>query len=700
MDQAIGFFFAWEGASAPRGPWAHLLVAEARGAEGMNTLYDYEIDLVRAADAPEVRTEDLLGSRATLRIRTLVSPGWRLVHGVLSEVEQLGVHGESRFRVRLSPPFVRATMMRKSVIWVDKTLEHILTSTLQRDELGMGLTPSQAEEAEVHDDWGNHYQGFRATFAWRCSDMSRLADENARPYCVQYEETDFAFVSRLLEEEGIAYHFEHTTDECVLVLSDTDLAKRFLANELTLAIDAKHREVRDMRLGGRLRPQSVSLFDYDWRRPDLDLTALSPSGAAPFLTAEQPARYGYSRELGEKLAAIREGAEDTERLFATLVTSCRVLSAGTTFAIGHPTDRFSGNYLVRRMRVHLVHRSSFSAGQAEGPSYVAQIEALWCGAPGAELDSRYRPLRATPRPRVMGTQTAVVTADSPEQEINVGGPSDLGCVRVRFHWDRDTRRHQTEPTSCWVRASQMFAGGRGHGAMFHPRVGDEVLVEFLEGDPDQPIIVGRVYNGRNLSPENATARPTYSCIKSMTSPFNGNYNMIAFDDLQGEEKFIVHAARDYIEEILHDSSRSVANFDTVKVFGDQVTWIKGHQTYTVLSGLDLTVVGVFREQTDGMKIVEVTGVRLSTIGVLDSTESPMIVRKATLITDTGKVITIQGDDVFVKGNDVTITASSDVVVRGGSVTVEGSAEVDVRAGKVNVEAKTVNVKGGSINLNC
>src|SRR5690606_2075652 len=133
-------------------------------------------------------------------------------------------------------------------------------------------------------------------------------------------------------------------------------------------------------------------------------------------------------------------------------------------------------------------------------------------------------------------------------EIHVGGPSDLGCVRLRFRWDMDDARCAEEPSSCWVRVSQFFAGA-DHGALWHPRVGDEVIVEYLDGDPDRPIVTGRVYNGIRPAPENATQRPTYSAIKSNTSPYNGNYNLLAFEDLQGNEEIIIHAARDYTTNV-------------------------------------------------------------------------------------------------------------------------------------------------------
>jgi len=492
------------------------------------------------------------------------------------------------------------------------------------------------------------------------------------------------------------------------VLSDNDRAKRYLAEELTLTTDGRNREVRDMRLGGRLRPQSAMLSDYDWRRPDLDLAAISPFGRSAFMTCEQPARYGYSRELGEKLAAVREEGFMSDALFARLTTSCRAISAGTTFSVDHPSDRFAGIYLARRVHVQLRQRFSFGAVGGEEPTYQADIEALWCAAPGGDPRSLYRPLRSTPRPHVPGSQTAVVTAEvGQDQEINVGGESDIGCVRVRFHWDRDVERHRVEPTSCWLRVSQVFAGGRGHGAMFHPRVGDEVIVDFLEGDPDRPIITGRVYNGRNLSPENATNRPTYSCIKSMTSPFNGNYNMIAFDDLQGEEKFIIHVAKDFIANIEHNSSRCVANFDEIKVFGDQSIWVKGTQTLEVLSGQLIQIHADQITQVAGHQSITVNaGMDVTVIGVQMTNataaailEAPVIVRKGLSISDSAMTVSIDGSVITIRGGAVTVQGQN-VDVVGDTVAVKGG-QVDIAsAGAVNVGAGVVNVKGGSINLNC
>ncbi len=753
MDRGSKFFFAWEGASGAGGPWGQLLVLEARGKEALSTDYEYVIELALADGAAEVDCTQMLGARATLRVVTEVEPAVRLVHGILSEVEEIGVEKGMRLRVRLSPPFAKARLWKKSVIHVDKKIQDILEKTLERTSSGMAFTRSgdAREEASPEDD---SYTPFKATYCFRVTDLARLQDPNARPYVVQYQESDVDFVARMLEEEGIAYHFEHTPSECVMVLSDSDLGRDNKHSMLTVGQDLLHRHVANLRLGGRLRPKAIALRDYDYRKPDHELVAGSPGlGAdAHGITVEDPARYQYSTELGEPLAKAREEQFDSERTFVSLVSNCRAIAAGTLFTLDH--SKAGGVYLATRVEVHLKQRASF--GRHDDDPYVVRIEALRAGESGSDdLESKFRPARTTPRPRVFGTQTAMVTAEPNQdsQEINVGGEGDFGSVRVRFHWDLG-ERDSSEPSSCWVRVSQMFAGGRGHGAMFHPRVGDEVIVDYLEGDPDRPIITGRVYNGKNLSPENATKRPTYSCIKSMTSPFNGNYNMIAFDDLQGDEKLIVHVAKDFIANILHDSSRFVANFDKVEIKGNQWTLIHGNQEFTVLANQDITIAGnqtvgvagnqatgVDGHQTcavhggqevtiqggqkttiDGGQTFAVNAVRNTVISALDTTSAgALISRTAPTIYEASVTHTIDSSVVTVNGATISLLATGVVIVNAPAVVVNAPAvsvnaadatvnasgtakveagTVDVKAGKVNVKGGTVDVKGGSINLNC
>jgi type VI secretion system secreted protein VgrG len=699
MHRSEEFFFAWDGAGGPAGPFSHLLVVEATGVEAMSRPYAYTIDLVVAEGAPDVALGDLVGRLATLKVRTRIDPAVRRIHGVVSEAEQLGdVHGRSRFRVRLTPPFTLARMMRRCRVFVDRTLADVLDETLTRaDRKGMALELSKAEPATPDGD-SDDWQAPVATYVWRVTDVSRLYDLRARPYCVQYEESDVAFVERLLEEEGIAYHFEHTATECVLVLSDNDGARDFLAEDLVLAPEALNREVRDLRVGGRLRPLAYGLMDYDWRKPDLWLAAVGGDQAEDTRgTLEQPGRFEHSPELGQKLADVRFGELETERTFGSFKTACRALGAGLLFTIEHPKVPFAGMYLAQQLRVTMRQPAHFGTVQDGEPSYEAHVDVV-LSKPTDEgrSESAFRPGRMTPRPRITGSQTAVVTSEpGVEQEINVGGDADVGCVRLRFHWDVARGPDDRTPTSCWVRVSQMFAGGRGHGAMFHPRVGDEVIVEYLEGDPDRPIVTGRVYNGRNLSPENATNRPTYSCIKSMTSPYDGNFNMIAFDDLQGEEKFIVHVARDYISNIRHDSSRFVANFDKIEVKGDQLTIIHGAQTTAMNNGQHVTILGSQDYTITVNQTLLVGNLRMTTIGGTD-----LEIVNGSDITVSAVMIAEQAPLISSVATTISLTGKSDLHAKAPTLTIDGNI-VSIHGAVVMISGdSTVNINGGSVNLNC
>jgi type VI secretion system secreted protein VgrG len=670
--------FSWEKASHPDGPWMQLRVVSVAGGEEISGRYEYVIDLVRRPDGADVDVEAMIGARATLRIRTRTQPAFRLVHGIVVEAGEIAdavregtTPGHDRYRVILASPLERVNQLTKSLVFLDKTVREIVDATLQRQSLGAGLTPSTMAFAAAAADDGDAttYLPFKTTYAWRVVDVTRIMAKDARPYVVQYQEGDRDFFARLLEDEGIAYHWEHRHGELCLVLSDFDRGRAWLPDEQACAPGLPGREIFGWRAGRRLRPRSVLVDDFDWERPDLDLLAASPSGITELTTFEQPGGYRASRQAGEKLAEKREQRLDSERRWAAAETSCRALGAGSVVHIEH-AGRAPGRYLVTTVEMAARDHDGFGATNAEEPTYRAHLVLLRCDDDG---ESHFRPARATPRPRIHGTQTAWVTADptSPTDEIHLGGPSDIGCVRLRFHWDQDHARCAQEPSSCWVRVSQIFAGGRGHGALWHPRVGDEVIVAYLDGDPDRPIVVGRVYNGRNLAPENATNRPTWSAIQSMSSPYDGNYNLIGFEDQQGAEQIVIHAAKDFVTNVEKASSRNVGTNDDVTVDGNQKTHIKGNQDVTV------------------------DGTRDTRVGVKDSLSSPIIeiAADSLLVAKSGAVTQVTAGSML-------LCAAPVIHVAGGLVIVDGNIINITAKAAVNVVAGVVNVNGGSINLNC
>ena len=705
------FFFAWEGAEHPEGPFRHLDVLEFHGKEAMSALYWFTIDLVRRDGAPDIDAPDLVGKSAALRILTGTAPESRIIHGVIASAEELGeVETGTRYRVVLGPPFFRATMLQKSVIYLDKTLRQIIDEVLTRSAWGAGLSLSSAAGAEDDSDM-TCFRPAKATYAWRVLDQARLSDRTARPYCVQYAESDFAFVSRLLEEEGISYHFEHTREECVLVLSDFDGGRAQIDASAPLGQAHSGREITQFRIGGRMRPRSQSLHDYNWRKPKLDMLAISSGGVTELQTHEEPGRYQESKETGAALAEVRRQRFDTERAWGAGESRCRVLGAGHVFRLEHDNDRFSGRYLVTAIEHIGRERDSFSSMKgADANPYVNRFECARCGSKDAEAESHFRPARVTQRPRIVGSQTAVVTGEpsAPDAEINVGGPENIGCVRLRFHWDLDTGRLAKEPSSCWVRVSQMFAGG-GHGALWNPRVGNEVIVDFLDGDPDRPIITGRVYNGLNPPPDNPTSRPTYSAIKSMSSPEDGNFNMIAFEDQQGNEQIVIHAAKDYVMQIKHDGSRSVGNNDKTSVAGAQTVSVTGSQSttsaadiassaganYTAHAGSDMSLgAGANLNASAGAKMGLHAGAALKADAPLvDIVAGGTASVKAPVVTVAGQAqVSVGAPMITAVGAMIVISGSGGVAIKGGAVKISGSV--------VNIDgASEVTVKGGVINLN-
>ncbi|WP_437876012.1 type VI secretion system Vgr family protein [Sorangium sp. So ce513] len=712
--------FAWEGANrSDDGPWHHLRVLELRGREAISELYSFELDLLRPHHTPDVDVTELVGKRASLRIATKDNPPFRLIHGEIAAAEELGeVQLGTRYRVTLAPPFWRATMLKKSIIYLEKTIQQIVEQALTRTAWGAGLVASSGDAAEDDGD-ESAFRPAKATFAWRVVDMSRIADPSARPYCVQYQESDIDFVARLLEEEGISYHVEHTKAECVLVLTDNDGGRPRLDPARPLGPGIAGREIGDIRMGSRVRPTSVVLSDHNWRKPQLDLLASAPAGATDAAVYEHPGRYEESKETGERLAEQRIRRLDTERAWAAASGACRLLGAGTLFTLEHPTSKWNGTYLVTRIE-HLAHeRGHFAAGAGDQEPYRCRFEAIRCGGSGDEAASGFVPARSTPRPRIHGSQTAVVTAEPshPEAEINVGGPSAIGCVRVRFHWDIDVGRHEKEATSCWVRVSQMFAGSRGHGAVWHPRVGDEVIVDFLDGDPDRPLITGRVYNGINLTPENATKRPTYSAIKSYTSPFNGNYNLLSFEDAQGEEEIHLHAARDLTTEVTRNASRTVGVDDATEVGGDQSTQVAGSQSTSAGAITQTAGTTVAVHAGDGMTLSAGTTFVGSAGGNMSlGANGDAIVTAGSHVTLGAPIIEITGEGnidvaapwIDVKGGPKLRAGAALVEVNGTTtVLINGGNAISIKGGTINVSGGTVNVagdgtvtiKGAVVNLN-
>ncbi|MFO0761425.1 MAG: type VI secretion system tip protein TssI/VgrG [Byssovorax sp.] len=657
------FTFAWEGVRGD-GAWSLLQVVEFRGHEEMSRLYRYEVTLLAKqalgdGDASgEVDPRDLVRARATLRIRTLSDPMYKVVHGIVTEAEEIGPAPDGMlYRVVMMPPLIRAQYRKRCRVFLEKTTRQILEAVLQGDP-----SLSLAKEGTVEPDDGalGGFTPAAETFTFRLTDGARLDDVSVRPYCVQYNESDLAFVARLLEEEGLSYHIENGREACLLVISDKDAGRARLDPFAPLGPNVPGREISAVKLGARLRPKVVAIGDYNWKKPALDMLAERKVEADSLFDFSYPGGFPETPEQGVPLATAMLERFETEADYAVLEGKCRVLSAGSIFHLEHPKSRYEGEYLVTKLQVR-GEQQGVLKNDASGKTVPFSVHVECARKSGDKAsESRFRPARVTPRPRIYGTQTAFVTADpsSPGAEINVGGPpgAEIGCVRVRFHWDRDAARLGKEPSSCWVRVSQLFAGP-GQGGMFHPRVGTEVIVDYEDGNPDRPIVVGRVYNGANVAPGLAVGASSFSTMKTYTSPGGGKYNEFSFEDGPGKEEVKLHAAHDWNSECGHDRSESVANDSSSSVGANRSESTAINYTKTVGSN-SMVVIGANSSETVGAN--QSLSVGGNQTALIAGNQSEQIGENQSLHVSGNQSSTIDGSrDATVTGSDTqTITGAT------------------------------------------
>jgi type VI secretion system secreted protein VgrG len=613
------FTFACEGVGGKGDPWDALRVVRFHGKEAISSLYRYEVVLLAPLDPPPV--SELIGRRATLRIATLSSPAFKVVHGIVVEAEEIAALPEGRtLRVLLAPPWARAKHRARCRIFLEKTLRQIIERVLHDDPLMRKAGAAAPEPDAGSPDFTPAEEGF----AWRIADTSRLDNKRVRPYVVQYNESDFAFVSRLLEDEGISFHIENGDAVSLLVLSDSDAGRTKLTPPVIGAgIDG--REIRGFFSGARLRPGAVVLGDYNWKQPSVEMTAKAGGDGADLFEHVYPGGYPDEASQGRPLASAILGRHLTEARFAHGEGWLRVLSAGTIALLEHKKARLEGEYLVTSLEVRGeqagVLKSDPQADTTE--PFLARFECARRGEGPSVAESNFRPARSTPRPRIIGSQTAVVTAEpsSSAAEINVGGPDgiNIGCVRLRFHWDTDEERLGEEPSSTWVRVNEPFAGS-GMGGVWHPRVGTEVIVEFEEGDPDRPLVVGRVYNGVNRPHGGGAA--SKSTFKSNASPGGAVHNEITFEDTAGGELIYTNAGKDMetdvgnnrLETVAVDATMNVGANDTETIGANCAVSVGANDTLTigandthVIAGNCSTTIGANSLSVIGASETHITG---------------------------------------------------------------------------------------------
>ena len=503
-----------------------------------------------------------------------------------------------------------------------------------------------------------------------------------RDYCVQYRETHLDFVSRLLEEEGIFYFFEHTAEKHTLVLADATSAirpcpKRDKAQFRPEATYHDDDVITSCTIEQVARTGKVALTDYNFETPSASLDATS-SGEAPEELYDYPGSYA-EREAGSQILRGR--------------STCRAFQAGFRFTMqDHYRRDLNKAYTITRV-YHGAGSGGFLASSGDEFDYQNQFEAIPHAVP-------YRPARRTPRPIVHGTQTAVVVGPRGE-EIYV---DKYARVKVQFHWDRLGKND--ESSSCWIRVASTWAG-KNWGAIQIPRIGQEVIVDFLEGDPDQPIITGRVYNAAQMPPYDLPANGTQSGVKSRSSKQGGeaNFNELRFEDKKGSEQVYLHAEKDWATMVENDHTRTVGNDETqtVKrdrtrtVERDETLTIKRHRTKTVEGDEKTTVNGARTETVQKDEKITINGKRTESVAQDES------------ITIGGKrATTVATDDKFSIGGKREASVAMDDKVSAGmnieqsagmSLTLEAGMSIEIKAGvslKLSAGASSIEISPAGV----
>jgi type VI secretion system secreted protein VgrG len=649
----------------PLGPDALVLVS-LRGREQVSRPFAFELDLV--SERQDVAAKDLLGRPVSFRV---TPPGGepRHFHGHVRRLASgTEVRQEARaYRAEVVPWLWFLTLTTDSRIFQEKTALEVVET--------------------VFGDLG--YSDFEVF-------VNRSLER--RDYCVQYRETDFDFVSRLLEEEGISYWFRHEATRHVLVLSDHAGAfGRTTPYDLEFwdGTTAAPDQVTQWERAQEFRPGRFTHRDFNFETPGQDLTAsartvVDQPGTERFEVYEHPGSY-HDRALGADLVNLRMEELEVPATLVRGASVCPALAPGQKFKMArHVLPAETGQVFVLTSVEHSAWDMSHVAGAGRAPGYE---NSFTCVPDGVKL----RPPRTTPRPVVHGSVTAFVTGPKGE-EVYV---DKYGRVKVQFHWDREGQRD--EKTTCFVRVAQSWAGAQW-AAHFWPRIGQEVVVSFLEGDPDRPLVVGSVYNADTMPPYALPANRTRSGWKTRSTPKGSaeNFNDIRFEDKKDAEEVYVHAERDFVRVVENDDVLKVG-FDK-KDPGDQTIDIFNHRTVTLAEGDDTLVV------KQGDRTVKVdTGHDSLTVAKgnrsvkVETGNHDLVVSKGNRSTKVSAgsdtLEAMQKIELKVGANSIVIDQKG-ITVKGIMVTVEGSAKLDAKSPLTTVKGDGVlTLKGGITMIN-
>jgi type VI secretion system secreted protein VgrG len=655
-----------------------LLATGFRGCEELSNLFSFELALL-AENSTTIDFSKIVGSEVTLKVATPGEGGetqWRYLSGICASFSQ-GDRNErfTAFYAEIVPRLWLLTRQVQSRIFQQKSVPDILKEVFEGFDC----------DYQLHDQY------------------------EAREYCVQYRETDFDFASRLMEEEGIYYFFKHSESGHKMILADS-LTSHLDVPGLTKArygmIEGGPRKadhIFEWRKTQTIRPTKYSLWDHSFQQPKQNLEAnakIIPSvhaGAvehklngqinAPLEIYEFPGGYavrfdGVNPSGGEqpdrlqklfaeneKTAKLRIQAEAAESVKIVGSSSCPNFIAGHKFQLERHFDA-DGDYVL----VSVTHDASMVDAYASGSgaANLSYSNSFTC----IPLTLPFRPKRKTPKPFVQGVQTALVTGPAGEEIFT----DKYGRVKVQFYWDRQGKKDAN--SSCWLRVGQSWAG-KNWGSVQIPRIGQEVIVAFVEGNPDEPLIVGSVYNPETMPPYELPGQKVVCGLKSNTHKGKG-YNEMSMNDTAGKEKVTIHAQYDMDTTVEHDHSLTVHNNHKSTVDGTHTETVDGDTKVTITGG-------AYSHKVAANKAERVANAESTLI----SETAHIYIQAATSIQLHVGASTLwmsQDGTINLTGTDITISGSNTVTVLGGQSILNAAPEIEIagdQEAKLGVKSQNI-----------
>ncbi|WP_085700738.1 type VI secretion system tip protein TssI/VgrG [Pseudomonas sp. B26(2017)] len=598
------------------------------GREAISQPFVFEVELV--SEQPSLDLETLLHKPAFLQL----SPDGSGIHGLIYRAAQ-GDSGKrlTRYSVTLRPQLAYLAHRINQRIFQNLSVPKIISAVL-----------------EEHGIQGNAY----------AFQTGSIYPE--RIYCVQYDESDLHFIQRLCEEEGIHYHFQHSATGHKLVFGDDQTVFPKLAPvayQQDTGMVASNPAIKRFDLRLETRTSRTTRRDYDFEKPRITLESENRGDALPDLEDyDYPGRF-IDRERGKHLAKRALERHRSDFQLAEGRSDQPLLVSGHFLALKeHPKAKWNDLWLLTEVhhegkQPQVLEESVTSDTTALKDDFHQGYRNRFQATP---WDVPNRPALRHPKPRILGSQSAVVTGPQ-GQEIHC---DEYGRVKVQFHWDRDGLAD--DKTSCWLRVSSAWAGAQ-YGGIAIPRIGMEVLVTFLEGDPDQPLISGCLYHKENTVPYALPANKTRTTFKTLSSMGGGGFNELRIEDKKGQEQIFLHAQRDWDENIEHDQKIRVGNERHDVVEKNSYTEFKAEEHHTVYEDRKVEA-----RANDHLTVGVNQHIKIGTGQFIDAGQEIHLSSGMKVVLEAGAELTLVGGGSFIKidAGGVTMSGPAINVNSGGS----------------------------------